>query len=193
VENVRRFGVQAIIAINAFSQDTDEEIGELRAFAARLGVEISLCRHWAEGGAGAEDLARKVVAIADTGASAFKPLYADTLSLWSKMETVATRLYHAARVTADKRVKAQLSKWRKAGFGHLPVCMAKTQYSFSTDPERLGAPDGHEVHVREVRLMAGAGFVVAICGDILTMPGLPRHPAAEQIHLTKAGEIDGLF
>ncbi len=193
VENVRQFGVPAIIAINAFSQDTNEEITELRAFAARLGVEISLCRHWAEGGAGAEDLARKVVAMADTGTGAFAPLYPDSLGLWSKMETVARRIYHAGWITADKRVTAQLSKWRKAGFGHLPVCMAKTQYSFSTDPERLGAPDGHEVHVREVRLMAGAGFVVAICGDILTMPGLPRHPAAERIRLTEAGDINGLF
>ena len=193
VENVRQFGAPAIIAINAFSQDTDEEIAELHAFAARIGVEISLCRHWAEGAAGAEDLARKVVAMADDDCSEFSLLYPDSLSLWGKMETVATRIYRAARVTADKRVTAQLSKWRKAGYGRLPVCMAKTQYSFSTDPERLGAPEGHEVHVREVRLMAGAGFVVAICGDILTMPGLPRHPAAERIHLSATGEIDGLF
>ena len=193
VLNVRQFGIPAIIAINAFAQDTEEEIAELRAFAARLGVEISLCRHWAEGGAGAEDLARKVVAMADAGTSGFSPLYSDSLSLLAKMQTVASRIYHAAGVTTDKRVTAQLSRWRKAGFGRLPVCMAKTQYSFSTDPERLGAPEGHTVHVRDVRLMAGAGFVVAICGDILTMPGLPRHPAAEHIHLSEAGEIDGLF
>jgi formate--tetrahydrofolate ligase len=193
VQNVRQFGIPAIIAINAFAQDTEEEIAELRAFAARLGVEISLCRHWAEGGAGAEDLARRVVAMADAASGDFSPLYPDSLSLLGKMETVATRLYRAANVTVDKRVTAQLSKWRKAGFGRLPVCMAKTQYSFTTDPERLGAPEGHTVHIREVRLMAGAGFVVAICGDILTMPGLPRHPAAEHIRLTQAGEIDGLF
>jgi formate--tetrahydrofolate ligase len=193
VQNVRQFGVPAIIAINAFAQDTDEEIAELRAFADRLGVEISLCRHWAEGGAGAEDLARKVVAMADAGTREFSPLYRDSLSLWGKMEAVATRVYHAAKITADKRVTAQLSKWRKAGFGHLPVCMAKTQYSFTTDPERLGAPEGHTIHIRDVRLMAGAGFVVAICGDILTMPGLPRHPAAEHIRLTEAGDFDGLF
>ena len=193
VQNVRQFGIPAIIAINAFAQDTEEEIAELRAFAARLGVEISMCRHWAEGGAGAEDLARRVVAMADAASGDFSPLYPDSLSLLGKMETVATRLYRAANVTVDKRVTAQLSKWRKAGFGRLPVCMAKTQYSFTTDPERLGAPEGHTVHIREVRLMAGAGFVVAICGDILTMPGLPRHPAAEHIRLTQAGEIDGLF
>jgi len=193
VENVRQFGVPAIIAINHFSQDTDAEVAELRAFAEGLGVEIALCRHWAEGGAGAEDLARKVVALADSGEAAFDPLYPDDLPLWEKIETVARRIYRAERVTADKAVRTQLARWRKAGFGDLPVCMAKTQYSFSTDPTRLGAPVGHDVHVREVRLSAGAGFVVAICGDILTMPGLPRHPAAERIGLTPGGDIDGLF
>ncbi len=193
VENVRQFGVPAIIAINAFSQDTDAEIAEVRAFAARLGVDIALCRHWAEGGAGAEDLARKVAALADSDESRFAPIYPDDLPLWEKMEAVALRIYRAERVTASKAVHQQLSRWRKAGFGRLAVCMAKTQYSFSTDPERLGAPVGHEVQVREVRLSAGAGFVVAICGDILTMPGLPRHPAAEQIGLTAGGDIDGLF
>ena len=193
VQNVRQFGVPTIVAINAFAQDSEEEIAELRAFSARIGVEICLCRHWAEGGAGAEDLARKVVAMADAAGSDFSPLYPDSLSLRGKMDAVATRIYRAAQVTVDKRVTTQLSRWRKAGYGRLPVCMAKTQYSFTTDPERLGAPHGHTVHVRDVRLMAGAGFVVAICGEILTMPGLPRHPAAERIHLTEAGEIDGLF
>ena len=123
----------------------------------------------------------------------FAPLYPDSLSLWDKMETVARQVYRAGKVTADKRVRTQLTRWQKAGFGHLPVCMAKTQYSFSTDPERLGAPEGHEIHIRDVRLSAGAGFIVAICGDIMTMPGLPRRPAAERIHLTAEGEIDGLF
>jgi formate--tetrahydrofolate ligase len=193
VENLRQFGVPPIIAINAFAQDTDAEVAAVRAFAEALGVEIALCRHWAEGGAGAEELARKVAAIVDSGSSRFAPLYADDLPLWSKIETVARKIYRAERITADKAVHQQLSRWSKAGFGHLPVCMAKTQYSFSTNPERLGAPLGHEVHVREVRLSAGAGFVVAICGDILTMPGLPRHPAAEGIGLTADGEVDGLF
>jgi formate--tetrahydrofolate ligase len=192
VENVRQFGVPAMIAINAFTEDTDVEIDELRAFARRLGVEIAVCRHWAEGGAGALDLARKVAAMADADTGQFVPLYPDRFSLWGKIETIARRIYHAGAVTSDKAVSAQLSRWRKAGFGDLPVCMAKTQYSFSTDPERLGAPEGHDVHVREVRLMAGAGFVVAICGDITTMPGLPRSPAAEHIGLTSAGEIEGL-
>ncbi len=193
VENVRAFGVPAIIAINHFTQDSEGEVAALRAFAAEMGVGIALCRHWAEGGVGAEDLARQVAALVDSGESAFEPLYPDEMSLWDKMETVARRIYRADRITADKTVHTQLSRWRKAGFGHLPVCMAKTQYSFSTDPELLGAPTGHEVHIREVRLAAGAGFVVAICGDILTMPGLPRHPAAEKIGLTGDGEIDGLF
>ncbi len=193
VENIRQFGVPPIIAINHFSQDTAAEIAEVTAFAASLGVEIALCRHWADGAAGAEDLARCVAAIVDAGGSSFAPLYPDEMSLWRKMETVAKRIYHADKITADKTVRAQLSRWRKAGFGHLPVCMAKTQYSFSTDPTKLGAPEGHEVHIREVRLSAGAGFVVAICGDILTMPGLPRHPAADRIGLTDDGDIDGLF
>ena len=193
VENIRQFGVPAIIAINAFSQDSDAEIAAVQAFAASLNVEIALCRHWADGGAGAADLARRVATMAEAGEGRFAPLYADDLPLWEKIETVARKIYRAERVTADKAVHQQLSRWRKAGFGRLPVCMAKTQYSFSTDPTRLGAPVGHEVHVREVRLSAGAGFVVAICGDILTMPGLPRHPAAEGIGLTADGDIDGLF
>jgi formate--tetrahydrofolate ligase len=193
VENIRQFGVVPIIAINHFAADSAAEVAEVQAFAAALDVEIALCRHWAEGGAGAADLARKVVAIADSDHSSFAPLYSDETPLWGKIETVARRIYHADHVTADKAVRARLARWTKAGFGHLPVCMAKTQYSFSTNPERLGAPEGHEVHVREVRLAAGAGFVVAICGDILTMPGLPRHPAAERIGLTAGGEVDGLF
>jgi formate--tetrahydrofolate ligase len=193
VENVRQFGVPAIIAINHFDGDTEAETAELRAFAGRLGVEIALCRHWAEGGAGAEDLARRVAALADGGESEFAPLYPDDMPLWDKMETVARRIYRAESVTADKAVHTQLSRWRKAGFGALPVCMAKTQYSFSTDPTRLGAPTGHEVRIREVRLAAGAGFVVAVCGDSLTMPGLPRLPAAERIGVTAEGEVDGLF
>ena len=193
VENIRQFGVPVVVAINAFSQDSEAEVAELRAFAAGLGVDIALCRHWAEGGAGAEELARKVVALADGGEARFAPLYPDELPPWEKIETVARRIYRADQVTAAKAVRQQLTRWRKAGFGGLPVCMAKTQYSFSTDPERLGAPVGHDVHVREVRLSAGAGFIVAICGDIMTMPGLPRHPAAEGIGLTADGEIDGLF
>ena len=155
--------------------------------------QVHLTPEQLEGGAGAEDLARRVAEMADSGESRFAPLYPDSLGLWEKIEAVARRIYRADQVSADKAVLTRLKRWKKAGFGHLPVCMAKTQYSFSTDPERLGAPEGHTVHVREVRLSAGAGFVVAICGDILTMPGLPRHPAAERIGLTADGDIDGLF
>ena len=193
VENVRQFGVPVVVAVNHFSADTEAEVAELTAYCASLGVEMSLCRHWAEGGAGAEDLARKVAALAGSDEASFAPLYPDDMPLLAKMETVARRIYRAQGVSADKAVRARLARWRKDGFGHLPVCMAKTQYSFSTDPERLGAPAGHQVHIREVRLAAGAGFVVAICGEILTMPGLPRHPAAERIGLDEAGEIVGLF
>ncbi len=193
VENARRFGIPVIVAINAFSQDSDAEVETLQAFAAELGVDIALCRHWAEGGAGAEDLARKVAATVDAGKGDFTLLYPDDMPLWEKIEAIATRIYGAGSVTAGQAVRNRLARWQKAGFGRLPVCMAKTQYSFSTDPALLGAPSGHEVHVREVRLAAGAGFVVAVCGDILTMPGLPRHPAAERVGLTARGEVDGLF
>jgi formate--tetrahydrofolate ligase len=193
VENLRRFGVPVVIALNHFSGDSEAETAAVADFAAGLGADIALCRHWAEGGAGAEDLARKVAALADAADDRFAPLYPDDLPLWDKIATVATRIYHAGRVTADKAVRARLRRWEKHGYGALPVCMAKTQYSFSTDPALLGAPEGHEVHVREVRLSAGAGFVVAICGDILTMPGLPRHPAAASIRLDADGDIEGLF
>jgi formate--tetrahydrofolate ligase len=193
IENIRAFGVPPIVAINHFPQDTDAEVAEVKAFAASLGVEAVLCRHWADGGAGAEHLARAVVALVERGDAKFAPLYPDELKLLEKMEAVARKVYRADRVVADKPVLNQLARWQKEGFGHLPVCMAKTQYSFTTDPTRLGAPEGFEVRVRQVRLSAGAGFVVAICGDILTMPGLPRHPAAEAIGVDAHGHITGLF
>jgi formate--tetrahydrofolate ligase len=193
VENVRRFGVPVIVAINHFLADTAAEIAEVQAYAASLGVEAVLCRHWAEGSAGAEDLARKVAGILDRGEAAFEPLYPDNMPLFEKIETVARQIYGAASASADRSILNRLARWRREGFGELPVCMAKTQYSFSTDPTALGAPTGHDVHVREVRLAAGAGFLVAICGEIMTMPGLPRRPAAEQIGLDEEGEIVGLF
>jgi formate--tetrahydrofolate ligase len=193
IANLRRFGVPVAVAINHFVSDTPAEIAEVQAFARREGAEAILCRHWAEGGAGAEALARKVVDMVESGASRFAPLYADDQPLWAKIETIAREIYGAGAVTADKAVRSRLAQWTKAGFGRLPVCMAKTQYSFSTDPEALGAPTGHEVHIRDVRLSAGAGFVVAICGEIMTMPGLPRHPAAERIGLDPDGRIEGLF
>jgi formate--tetrahydrofolate ligase len=193
IENVKLFGVPPVVAINHFAADTEAEIAAVQAYAAGHGVEAVLCRHWAEGGAGAEALAGKVAAIVEAGEAEFAPIYADGLPLFAKIEAVATRIYRAGRVTADRSVINRLARWRREGFGDLPVCMAKTQYSFSTDPEQLGAPSGHEVRVRDVRLAAGAGFVVAICGDIMTMPGLPRQPAAERIFVDADGEIEGLF
>ncbi|MUO80132.1 formate--tetrahydrofolate ligase [Agrobacterium vitis] len=193
VENVRGFGVPVIVAINHFLSDTPAEIAALQDYAASIGVEAVLCRHWAEGGAGIEELARKVSAMADSGVADFQPLYPDDMPLFAKIETVAKRIYRAGSVTADRAVIDQLAQFEAMGYGNLPVCIAKTQYSFSTDPSLLGAPDGHDVHVRDVRLSAGAGFVVAITGDIMTMPGLPRKPAAETIRLDDEGLVEGLF
>ncbi len=191
VDNVRGFGVPVVVAINHFAGDTAAEIAAVQAAARERGVEAIVCRHWAEGGAGAVDLAEAVAALAGH-ANNFAPLYPADLPLFAKIEAVATRIYHAGEVVAAPAVRAQLARWEAAGHGHLPVCMAKTQVSFSTDPTRLGAPEGHVVTVREVRLAAGAGFVVAICGDILTMPGLPRVPAANGIGLDADGEVSGL-
>ena len=193
IDNVRLFGVPVVVAINHFADDTEEELAAIRDVAMACGTRAILCRHWADGGAGAVELAEAVAALADGDSAAFAPLYSDDLPLFAKMETVATRIYHAGEVTASPAVRAQLARWEAAGHGHLPVCMAKTQYSFSTDPALLGAPEGHVVAVREVRLAAGAGFVVAICGDLMTMPGLPRVPAAEAIRIDDAGMIEGLF
>lgn len=192
IENVRSFGVGVVVAINRFDGDTPEEVAVIREIAAAQGCEAVLCSHWADGGAGAVELAEKVAALAEHP-SQFAPLYADDLSLFDKINTVATRIYRAEEAVADPSVLTQLARFEAAGFGHLPVCMAKTQYSFSTDPAKLGAPTGHVVPVREVRLSAGAGFVVAICGEIMTMPGLPRVPAAEGIRFGAGGEIEGLF
>jgi len=193
LENIRQFGVPAVVAINRFHTDTDEELRVVREIASANACEAIVCTHWADGGAGAEALAHHVVGLADGGGAQFAPLYDDAMSLFDKINTVATRLYRAEHATAEPSVMAQLKRWEEAGYGHLPVCMAKTQYSFSTDPAALGAPVGHIVPVREVRLAAGAGFVVAICGEIMTMPGLPRVPAAEGIRIGKSGDIEGLF
>jgi formate--tetrahydrofolate ligase len=192
IENVRAFGVPVVVALNRFDSDTAEEFEVIREIAASQGCEAVLCTHWAEGGAGAEALAQTVVELCDRGAAQFAPLYDDALPLFDKINAVATRIYRAEEAIAEPSVLAQLKRWEEAGFGHLPVCMAKTQYSFSTDPAKLGAPVGHVVDVREVRLAAGAGFVVAICGEIMTMPGLPRVPAAEGIRFVD-GVIEGLF
>jgi len=193
IANVKSFGVPVVVAINHFYSDTDAEIEAVKAYVAQQGAEAITCKHWAHGSAGIEDLAKKVVQLAESGAAHFAPLYPDDMSLFQKVETIAKRIYHADEVIADKSIRAQLKQWEEAGYGHLPVCMAKTQYSFSTDPNLRGAPTGHTVPVREVRLSAGAGFIVVICGEIMTMPGLPRTPAAETIRINDAGFVEGLF
>ena len=193
VRNVGQFGVPVVVGINGFESDVEEELNCVRSFCATLGIEAIPCTHWADGGVGAEELAQKVVEIADSGQAQFRTLYEDNLTLWEKVRTIARSLYGAEDIIADKRVRQQFSQLEEDGFGQLPVCMAKTQYSFSTDPALLGAPQGHMVPIREVRLAAGAGFIVAICGDIMTMPGLPRVPAANSIRIGDDGQVEGLF
>ncbi|RLJ60577.1 formate-tetrahydrofolate ligase [Litoreibacter meonggei] len=193
IENVKSFGVPVVVGINHFSGDTDAEVAAVINYVEAQGSEAILCKHWAHGSEGIKEMATRVAEIAESGASQFAPLYADDLSLMEKIETVAKRIYRADEVLADKKIRDQLRQWEEAGYGHLPVCMAKTQYSFSTDPNLRGAPVGHSLPVREVRLSAGAGFVVVVCGEIMTMPGLPRVPSAEAIMLNDAGEIEGLF
>ncbi|MFV0303015.1 MAG: formate--tetrahydrofolate ligase [Paracoccus sp. (in: a-proteobacteria)] len=193
IDNLHGFGVPVVVAINHFTTDTEAEIEAVQAYVAGRGSEAILCRHWEQGGKGAVNLALRVAEIADSGRSQFAPLYEDEMPLFEKIRTIATRIYRADEVLADKRIRDQLRVWEDHGYGHLPVCMAKTQYSFSTDPNLRGAPTGHSVPVREVRLSAGAGFVVVICGEIMTMPGLPRHPSAETIRLNQAGQVEGLF
>ena len=193
IANVKSFGVPVVVAINHFYSDTDAEVQAVKDYVAGQGAEAILCKHWAEGSAGVTDLANKVVQLAESGASHFAPLYPDDMPLFQKIDTIAKRIYHADEVIADKSIREQLKAWEAAGYGHLPICMAKTQYSFSTDPNLRGAPTGHSVPVREVRLSAGAGFIVAICGEIMTMPGLPKRPSAEVIRLNDAGDVEGLF
>ena len=192
IENVKQFGVPLVVAINHFHSDTDAEIKAVTDYVATLGGEAIVCRHWAEGSQGAVELAHKVVALAEGGASNFAPLYTDDLPLLAKIETVVKRIYRGEGVVAGEAILSQLKRWEEEGYGHLPVCMAKTPYSFSADPSLLGAPTGHMIPIREVRLAAGAGFVVAICGDLMTMPGLPRVPSAERIFLSPEGHIEGL-
>jgi formate--tetrahydrofolate ligase len=193
IANVKSFGVPVVVAINHFYSDTDAEIAAVKAYVAEQGAEAILCKHWANGSAGIEDLANKVVQLAESGAANFAPLYPDEMPLFQKLETIAKRIYHADEVIADKSIRDQLKAWEAAGYGHLPICVAKTQYSFTTDPSVRGAPTGHTVPVREVRLSAGAGFIVAICGEIMTMPGLPKVPSAEVIRLNDQGHVEGLF
>ncbi|MEM6987895.1 MAG: formate--tetrahydrofolate ligase [Pseudomonadota bacterium] len=194
LQNVKKFGVTPVVAINQFINDTDTELQAVSDVAESLGAKAIVASHWANGGAGTEELARHVVEVVDAAdTNAFSPIYPDDMPLFQKIETVCREIYRASEVTADSKVRKQLADWEADGYGDLPVCMAKTQYSFSTDPNLKGAPEGHVVNIREVRLSAGAGFIVAIAGDIMTMPGLPRVPAAEAIHLDAAGQVQGLF
>jgi len=194
VNNMRNhFGLPCIVSINHFTHDTPAEIDLVQIKMAHHEVPVVVARHWADGGAGAEDLARTVVEVIDKGPGDFRFVYEDSATLWEKVTTIATKIYGAREVTADTKVRAQIQRLQEDGYGHYPVCVAKTQYSFSTDPQLRGAPSGHEIGVREVRLSAGAEFVVMVCGDIMTMPGLPKVPAAEKIDINEAGKVVGLF
>ena len=192
IDNVKKFGVPVAVAINRFTADTDEELKAIAGFCAARGVEAFECTHWADGGKGAEGLARKIVELADSGAADFKPLYADELPLWEKVRTIAREIYGAADIVADKAVRESFERFDR-DYRNFPVCIAKTQYSFSTDPKLKGAPTGHEIPIREIRLSAGAEFLVVICGEIMTMPGLPRDPAAKRMGVNEKGEVFGLF
>ncbi len=193
IANVKRFGVPVVVAINRFNEDTDEELEAVREAAALHGARAILASHWADGGKGCVELADEVVRLSEAGASSFGTLYPDSMMLWDKIHAVATSLYGAQGISAEKSVRDRIEELQGGGFGHLPVCIAKTQYSFSTDPKLLGAPSGHTLEVKEVRLSAGAGFLVVITGDVMTMPGLPRVPAADAIRLNSRGLIEGLF
>ncbi len=193
MRNLAKYGVPAVVAINRYTADTEAEVGIVRAFCEQFGVKAIDCTHWADGGQGAVELAEHVAKLCDSGAAQFRTLYSDDLSLWEKTATIAREMYGADDIIADKKVREQFAKYEREGFGKYPICMAKTQYSFSTDPNLLGAPTGHVVPIREIRLAAGAEFIVVVCGSIMTMPGLPRVPAANNIRVNDAGRIEGLF
>ena len=193
IENLKNFGLPVIIAINHFISDTDNEILKIKEYVAKKDCEAILCKHWEKGSEGTIELANKVVEIADSNKSQFSTLYPDKMNLFEKIETVCKKIYRANEVVADKAIRDQLKAWEDSGYGDLPVCMAKTQYSFTTDPNKRGAPVGHSIPIREVRLSAGAGFIVVVCGDIMTMPGLPKIPSAENIYLNENSQIEGLF
>ena len=193
IKNIRKFGVPVIVGINDYVSDTENEHKAIIDFCINMGVACKLSSHWEKGGEGAADLAKEVAKLADSGISEFKTLYDNQMSLWDKTEYIAQNIYGASEIIADKKVRNQFKKLEDDGFGNYPICMAKTQYSFSTDPLLMGAPSGHDVPIKEVRLSAGAEFVVVVCGDIMTMPGLPRIPAAENIDVDDEGLIQGLF
>ncbi len=193
IENLKSFGVPVVVAVNHFVKDTDAEVQAVIDYCAAMGTEAIISKHWADGSAGSEALARRVAEIADDDVGNFAPIYPDNMPLAEKIQTICKSIYRADEAVMDQKILDQLKEWETQGYGNLPVCMAKTQYSFSTDPNLRGAPTGHVVPVREVRISAGAGFIVAVCGEIMTMPGLPRRPAAENICINASGEIDGLF
>ena len=193
IENIKKFNLPVIVGINHFVSDTEEEVKKLLQIVSDSGSEAIVCKHWSDGSEGTKELAERVVEVCESGEADFKPLYKDEVPLLDKIKCVATEIYRASDISADIKIINQLKDWEKAGYGNLPVCMAKTQYSFSADPKSLGAPDGHILPIREVRLSAGAGFIVAICGDIMTMPGLPSVPAAEKIHIDGDNLVQGLF
>jgi formate--tetrahydrofolate ligase len=193
IENIKKFGVPIAVAVNHFIADTEAEIDAVKDYCKTHGVEAFKCTHWAHGGAGIEDLAHHVAMLADKDSAQFKPLYDDTMPLWDKVKTIAQEIYRASDIAADKSVRDQFKAYEAAGYGKFPICMAKTQYSFSTDPNLKGAPTNHMVPIREVRLSAGAEFIVVVCGDVMTMPGLPKVPSAEVIGLDATGRIEGLF
>ncbi len=193
LENIRKFGVPVVVAINHFLTDTNNEIEFIKKIVHKVGAQAVECKHWANGSKGIEELAKKVVEVCDNVVTEFKYLYTDSMPIMEKIKKIATEIYHADEVVTDKKILKQLTEWEENGFGDLPVCMAKTQYSFSADPGLLGAPEGHSLPIREVRLCAGAGFIVVVCGDIMTMPGLPRVPAAEMIDISDQGQVTGLF
>jgi len=194
ISNVKKFGLELVVAINHFITDTDKEVKLIQEYCSKLGVKVSLCTHWSNGGKGTEDLAKNVIeACKKNNKENFKYLYKDETPILKKVETIAKEIYGASGIEFDDKVKEQVNVIEKSGFGKFPVCIAKTQYSFSTDPKLKGAPTGHTLPIREIRLSSGAGFVVVICGSIMTMPGLPKVPAADSIKLNKKGEIEGLF
>jgi formate--tetrahydrofolate ligase len=193
IRNTGQFGVPLTVAINHFSGDTQAELDAISTYVAQRGLKAHVCTHWADGGAGAQELAQAVIELADSGSSQFRPLYDDDMSLWDKTRTIARSIYGADDINADQKVRDQFKQYEKEGYGHFPICMAKTQYSFSTDPALMGAPSSHNVKIRELSLAAGAEFLVVVCGGIMRMPGLPRVPAANSIAVNAQGEIEGLF
>ena len=193
VENVKKFGLPVAIAVNHFIKDTDDAVKALVDFCNKLGIKASLCTHWANGGEGTKELASHVADLCEKNENKFKFLYESKTPLFKKIETIAKEIYRADEVIADTKIRDQLKSFEEAGYGELPICVAKTQYSFSTDPNLKGAPTGHSLPIREIRLSSGAEFIVVVCGAIMTMPGLPRVPAADSIKLNKKGEIEGLF